>query len=66
MNAREYITISNTPMAEFFAEIAVKNRNKVWARTREEARLNLQLLESLIDEHRGVVDWVRPQGGMTH
>jgi aspartate/methionine/tyrosine aminotransferase len=65
MNAREYITISNTPMAEFFAEIAVKNRNKVWARTREEARLNLQLLESLIDEYHDVLDWVRPQGGMT-
>jgi aspartate/methionine/tyrosine aminotransferase len=65
LNTREYITISNTPMAEFLAEIAEMNRLKVWARAREEARINLQLLDALIGEHRDILEWVRPQGGMT-
>jgi aspartate/methionine/tyrosine aminotransferase len=65
VNTREYLTISNAPMGEFFAEIAVRNRDKVWGRAREEARNNLLLLDRLIDEHRKVLNWVRPRGGMT-
>jgi aspartate/methionine/tyrosine aminotransferase len=65
LNAREYLTVSNTPMAEFLGEIAIRHHDQVLARTREATGANLALLESVIAEHVDVLDWVRPQGGMT-
>ena len=65
LNAREYITVSNTPMGEFLGEIAIRHYDKVLARTREVTGANLALLDRVIAEHAGLVDWVRPQGGMT-
>lgn len=65
LNAREYLTVSNTPMGEFLGEIAIRHHHQVLARTREVTYANLALLESVIAEHADVLDWVRPQGGMT-
>ena len=65
LNAREYLTVSNTPMGEFLGEIAIRRHDQVLARTREATRANLALLESVIGEHADALDWVRPQGGMT-
>jgi len=65
LNVREYLTVSNTPLAEFLGEIAIRHHDQVLARTREATRANLALLESVIAEHAEVLDWVRPQGGMT-
>ncbi|MBV8262404.1 MAG: aminotransferase class I/II-fold pyridoxal phosphate-dependent enzyme [Candidatus Eremiobacteraeota bacterium] len=63
-NAREYLTISNSPISEYLAEIAVRHREEIFARTREVASANLQLLEKVFDEHAELLSWVRPQGGM--
>ncbi|MBV8340222.1 MAG: aminotransferase class I/II-fold pyridoxal phosphate-dependent enzyme [Candidatus Eremiobacteraeota bacterium] len=63
-NAREYLTISNSPISEYLAEIAVRHREEIFARTREVASANLQLLEKVFDEHAELLCWVRPQGGM--
>jgi len=65
LNLREYITVSNTPMGEFLGEIAIRHHHQVLARTREVTRANLALLDRVIAEHADVLDWVRPQGGMT-
>lgn len=65
LNAHEYLTVSNTPMGEFLGEIAIRHHHQVLARTREVTYANLALLESVIAEHADVLDWVRPQGGMT-
>ena len=65
LNAREYLTISNSPVTEFCAEIAVRHRDRILGRTREVASANLQLLDRLIADHSDVLDWVRPKGGMT-
>jgi aspartate/methionine/tyrosine aminotransferase len=65
LNAREYVTVSNTPMGEFLGEIAIRHHDQVLARTREVTRANLALLDRVIAEHADVLDWVRPQGGMT-
>lgn len=65
LNAREYLTVSNTPMAEFLGEIAIHHHDRVLARTREVTGANLALLDRAMAEHADVVDWVRPQGGMT-
>jgi len=65
LNAREYLTVSNTPMGEFLGEIAIRHHDQVLAQTRKVTSTNLALLESVIAKHADVLDWVRPQGGMT-
>ncbi len=65
VNAREHVTISNSPVVEMLALIAVQNRQTLWGRTRSVAAANLKLIDGLLAEHAAVVSWVRPQGGMT-
>ena len=64
LTAREYCTVSNSPITELLGEIAVRHRRAILDRTREIARANLELLEPVLEEHADVVDWVRPRGGM--
>ncbi len=65
LTAREYCTVSNSPITEFLGEIAVRHRQAILDRTREVAQANVKLLEQVLEEHAGVVGWVRPRGGMT-
>ena len=65
INAREHITISNSPVMEMLAAIATRNRKAVWERTRKVANANLKLIDNLLAAHAGVVTWIRPRGGMT-
>ena len=65
LNAREYFSISNAVVGEYFAEIAIRHRDEILGRTREVAQRNLAHLERLVDEHAETLEWVRPEGGMT-
>jgi aspartate/methionine/tyrosine aminotransferase len=65
LNARKYVTVSNSPISEFFGLIAVRHREKILGRAREVTRVNLQLLDALFKKFSDVLDWVRPQGGTT-
>ena len=65
LNAREYVSVSNTPISEFLGEIAIHNRQKVLSRTREVTSANLKLLDHVFAEHSDIIEWVRPMGGMT-
>jgi aspartate/methionine/tyrosine aminotransferase len=65
LNAREYCTVSNSPVSEFLGEIAIAHREDILGRTRKVAGRNLQLLEGVLREFPHIIDWVRPQGGMT-
>jgi aspartate/methionine/tyrosine aminotransferase len=65
LNAREYISVSNTPMGEFLGEIAIRHHEKVLARTRQVTSANLALLGKVIADRAPALDWVRPAGGMT-
>ena len=62
---REYFSISNTTVGEFFAEIAVAHRDVVLGRTQEVASANLNDVERLVSEHQDLLEWTRPAGGMT-
>ncbi|HEV2879273.1 MAG TPA: aminotransferase class I/II-fold pyridoxal phosphate-dependent enzyme [Candidatus Eremiobacteraceae bacterium] len=64
LTTREYVTISNSPVVEFLAEIAVRHRDAILKRTREVATTNLQLLDQVMAAHPDVLQWIRPQGAM--
>ena len=63
--ARAYFSISNTTTGEILSEIAVRKRDAVLGKAQEMATRNLKLLAQFMDEHRDVVQWIPPQGGMT-
>jgi len=63
--ARAYFTITNTTSGEILSEIAIRKRDVVLGKTQETATRNLKLLERFMADHRDVLGWIRPQGGMT-
>lgn len=64
-DARGYFTISNAPLAEKFATIALRHREKIIGHTQSIATQNLKLLDKLLAEQAGNIGWIRPRGGMT-
>lgn len=64
-NARAHFSISNNFPGELLAEVAVRNREKIFDRAREVVASNLYILDRLFREHREILGWVRPEGGMT-
>ena len=65
MNARSYFTVSNSALGERLATVAAQNRETIYGRARRIAASNLALLDQLFREHSGILQWVRPRGGMT-
>ena len=63
--ARAYFSISNTTTGEILSEIAIRKRDIVLGKTQEVATRNLKLLDNFMAEHRDVLGWISPQGGMT-
>jgi aspartate/methionine/tyrosine aminotransferase len=63
--ARTYFSICNTTTGEILSEIAIRRRDAVLGKTQEAASRNLKLLERFMAEHRDVLGWISPQGGMT-
>jgi aspartate/methionine/tyrosine aminotransferase len=63
--ARAYFSISNTTTGEILSEIAIRQRDVVLGKTQEAATRNLNLLERFMADHRDVLGWIPPQGGMT-
>jgi aspartate/methionine/tyrosine aminotransferase len=63
--ARAYFSISNTTTGEILSEIAIRKRDVVLGKTQEIASKNLKLLDAFIADHRDVLGWIPPQGGMT-
>src|SRR5437667_88082 len=63
--ARAYFSICNTTTGEILSEIAIRKRDVVLGKTQEAASRNLKLLERFMADHRDVLGWIPPQGGMT-
>ena len=64
-DARSYFTISNTPLAEELAVVALRHREAIFGRAQRVASANLALLDQFFAEHADRLSWVRPRGGMT-
>jgi aspartate/methionine/tyrosine aminotransferase len=63
--ARAYFSISNTTTGEILSEIAIRKRDVVLGKTQKVATQNLKLFERFMADHRDVLGWIPPQGGMT-
>src|SRR5207237_10516152 len=63
--ARAYFTVSNSTTGEILSEIAIRKREVVLGKTQAVATRNLKLLELFMAEHRDVLGWIPPQGGVT-
>lgn len=65
VDIRSYFTVSNVPICEELATLALANRTRILGRAQEVAHENLKILRSFVDAHRDVVAWAPPAGGMT-
>ena len=63
-DARGYFTISNSPLTEQLAEVALRQRDLILARTSKVVAANLQLLDQFFAEWKDELGWARPGGGM--
>src|SRR5512138_1168866 len=63
--ARAYFSICNSSTGEILSEIAIRKRDVVLCKTQQAATRNLKLLDRFMTEHRDVLGWIPPQGGMT-
>jgi aspartate/methionine/tyrosine aminotransferase len=63
--ARAYFSVSNTTTGEILSEIAIRKRDVVLGKAQEAATRNLKLLDRFMADHREVLGWIPPQGGMT-
>jgi len=63
--ARAYFSVSNTITGEILSEIAIRKRDVVLGKAQETATRNLKLLDRFMADHREVLGWIPPQGGMT-
>ena len=52
-------------LGERLATLALHHHETIYARARRIASANLALLDNFFEAHRGVLNWVRPSGGMT-
>ena len=64
-NARAYFSVSNTTTGEILSEVAIRNRDVVLGKTQEVASRSRKLLERFMADHRDLLGWIPPQGGMT-
>jgi len=64
-NARAYFSICNTNAGEILTEIAIRNRAVILGKSQETASRNLERLDHFMADHRELLGWIRPQGGMT-
>lgn len=64
-NARTYFSISNNTAGEMLAEIAMRRRDIILGKTQETATRNLRQLALFMAEHREMLGWIPPRGGLT-
>jgi capreomycidine synthase len=61
---RDYITLHLSPLVELIAQKAIEKSEVLLAIRRRQARTNLEILAAWVEQHRGAVEWARPQGGV--
>ena len=63
--ARTYFTVSNSPVTEWLALLAIRHRQAIYARARQVSLANLELIESVWSSWTDRIAWIKPRGGFT-
>jgi len=61
---KDYTSISNSPVSDFLARLALRESGRVWQRNLKIARENLEVLEGWVDRMSRFVCYVRPRAGL--
>jgi aspartate/methionine/tyrosine aminotransferase len=64
-NAHAYFTVCASMPSELLAEVAARNRETIWNRTRAVSAQNLTPLTQWCAANEEWIEWVRPRGSMT-
>jgi aspartate/methionine/tyrosine aminotransferase len=59
----DYITICPSKMSDEIARVAVRNRDKCYARTRELLTKNLRIAREWVASFNGLLEWREPEAG---
>ncbi|WP_343525299.1 pyridoxal phosphate-dependent aminotransferase [Sphingomonas sp.] len=65
ITARSYFAISHSPLLEIVATHALTHSAAILARAQAVADANLRAVEAMVENLRGLLDWVKPEGGTT-
>ena len=65
VDARSYLTISNSPIVDAIAAAAIRSRDTILTRAQAVAERNLATLDAFVGDHAEQLGWVRPSGGLT-
>ena len=60
---KDYTTICNSAPSEFLAEIAMRNRQILAARSLDIIKNNLNIMDEFFSRHTDLFSWVRPRAG---
>ena len=63
IEARDHFSLSNSPLMEAFAALAIREHPRLLAKLASGARANLSSLERFVESFRSRLDWVKPAGG---
>jgi len=61
---KDYTSISNSPLSDFLARLALVNVDRVWERNLALARENRRVLLDWFEENRPIIDYVAPRAGL--
>ena len=60
---KNYTTICNSALSEFFSILGLENKNFLIKRNLEIIEQNLKLLDKFFDKYSNLFSWVRPKAG---
>ena len=64
VTAHGWFTVSTSTLSELLAEVATRNRETIFDRTRAVSAENLALLDDWVARHEDRLEWLRPAGSM--
>lgn len=65
VRVRDYVTLHLSPLVEMIAERAVRRADRLLEERLGLARRNRGVVSAWMEEHRGLVEWAPPAGGVT-
>jgi aspartate/methionine/tyrosine aminotransferase len=60
---KNYTTICNSALSEFFSILALRNRDKIINRNLDIISKNLNLLDNFFNKYKEIFQWVKPKAG---